>query len=95
MNAFRWTRSREMRAANERPRADQAPMMADAYALRRPDPRDGRGNVTPLMVAVWLTENGWTLGETGDPQGPLAVAKRLLFARQCFEQVYRERGGAQ
>lgn len=47
-------------------------------------------------IVVWLTEyegGSWKVGDSHDPQGPIAVTKRLLFARWRYEADYLERGG--
>jgi hypothetical protein len=68
--------------------------------LRYPETRDGYGNLTPIGVAVWLvapiSSGGcdWPMGESADPQGPVAVAKRLMFFRWWFRATYLARGGA-
>lgn len=68
--------------------------LADPMAdLRYPDARDARGNLTPISVALWLTEHGWSLGDSDDPQGTIAVAKRLIYSRLYHERTFLERGG--
>ena len=70
-----------------------------SLSLRYPVTVDGYGATTPLSVALWLASPAdaggqeWALGDSGDPQGPLAVAKRLLFMRSEYEADYVARGG--
>ncbi len=69
-------------------------------ALRYPqNARNGYGQLTPLSVATWLvmplSSGGcdWAMTESDDPQGPVAVGKRLLFFRWKYAARFLERGG--
>ena len=67
------------------------------YCLEYPMPQ----HVSAAAVAVWLIEyrsdDGkglWRVGvRDNDPQGPMAVARRLLFWQWIFKTRYLARGG--
>ena len=90
MNAFRWTRSREMRTAERRPlvRMYSAPEPA-MVPQRYPSTEDARGWNTADSIELWLIGKGWP----GGTEATRMTVFYLLFLRWKFEADFVARGG--